>query len=125
MGLQCPLVITYHIRRMKVVVCQVTCHCIILCDHIHSLYHRGINFSGLEFTEHIPSKVPSLCHSCSQVYLYYSMYDSHAQLVCTQMVEETVQSRMEQKEKPLEDMTLDELDELEDEEDERILQQYR
>ena len=41
------------------------------------------------------------------------------------MVEETVQSRMELKEKPLEDMTLDELDELEDEEDERILQQYR
>ena len=41
------------------------------------------------------------------------------------MVEQTVQSRAEQAEKPLEDMTLDELDEVEDEEDERILQQYR
>ena len=42
-----------------------------------------------------------------------------------QLVEDTVQERMGQQAKAIEDMTLDELDELEDEEDDRILQQYR
>lgn len=42
-----------------------------------------------------------------------------------QMVEQTVQEKVEGGGKAYEDMTLDELDEMEDEEDERILLQYR
>ena len=42
-----------------------------------------------------------------------------------QMVEQTVQEKVDGKSKALEDMTLDELDEMEDAEDERILFQYR
>jgi hypothetical protein len=42
-----------------------------------------------------------------------------------QLVEDTVQQRIGQGSKAIEDMTLDELDELEDEEDDRVLHQYR